>query len=110
MLLGRCFNQLGFSFNLNEEAVKVLNTAYENGWRLKITFNDNSVKFGYLSLGNGLMNKPTLRYRKDSFFGDYIKDESITKIEFSNKKNGGVIYQKITNKTVFFKKYLIKAA
>ncbi len=93
------YNGTFYHKNTSNKVVSILDNARESHTRLKIYYGD--VKTGrlwgdisncYIGRSGGKIKIPLEIYNNRSFGGGALLDDCIVKIEFSNKKNGGVLY------------------
>ena len=95
-------NETSFNKETNLKVIQVLENARKNHFRIKLFYGDietgrdwgaiNDI-VGYVGRSNGNFKIPILLYNSKSIWGGSILDDCIVKIEYANKKNGGILYQ-----------------
>lgn len=91
-----------YDSNTPVELIKVLENIRNRGTRIKIAYGDQMTGrdweethdiAGYIGRSTGQVKIPLLMYNQRSMGGGGILTASIVKIEYANKKQGGVMWQ-----------------
>jgi len=95
-------NNVEFSKETPKEVIKVILDAMESRIRIRVDYGNTKTGkswneiydvTGYVGRSTGTVKIPLLVHNSRSYGGGGILDGSIIKIEYSNKNNGGVLYQ-----------------
>lgn len=92
--------EIFFHKDTHERVIMLLCNAHANNTRLKIFLGDTKTKklweddpeIGYIGRSTGQIKIPLLIKNKRSFGGGGLLTQCIVKIEYANKKNGGVLF------------------
>jgi hypothetical protein len=93
----------GTSYNekTNKKVIEILERARKEGLRLKFAFGDTITGrdweethgvTGYIGRSSGNIKVPILLNNRRSLGGAALLDHCIIKIEYANKKRGGILY------------------
>lgn len=82
-----------FPIDCDPRLARTLSRLIHSRIRVKLTYKDDSVEYGYIGRSTGPQKIPLLVYNSRSLGGPVLSPTWIKRIDYSNKKNGGVIYQ-----------------